>query len=155
MIRNAVGLGTQLRMLLAQLDGGVQAAYDAAGLDFRPRYFAITRHLIACGEAGVGELADVLGVSQPAATQTIGEMRAAGLVTLAAGPDRRTRLIRLTPEALTLVERLQPIWEAAARAAAELDNALPAPLGAVLDAALASLNDIPFEQRIAHQMEEI
>jgi DNA-binding MarR family transcriptional regulator len=82
-------------------------------------------------------------------------MRAAGLVTLAAGPDRRTRLIRLTPEALTLVERLQPIWEATARAAAELDTALPAPLGAVLDAALASLNDIPFEQRIAHQMEEI
>ena len=142
-------------MLLAHLDGGVQAAYDEAAINFRPRYFAITHHLIAHGEAGVGELADVLGVSQPAATQTIGEMRAAGLVSLAAGPDRRTRLIRLTPEALALVERMQPIWDATARAAADLDDALPAPLGAVLDAALAALGDTSFERRITHQMEEI
>ena len=148
------GIGTRLRLLLAAMDGGVQAAYDAAGVDFRPRFFAVARHLIAHGDTGVGELAQALSVSQPAVTQTLAEMRRAGLVTLhAATGDRRARIARLTPEALAMIDRLRPIWAAVARAAAALDETLPAPLGAVLDAALDALDQTPFDQRIAEQME--
>ena len=154
MDENLLALGTRLRLLLNALDGGVQAAYDAAGVEFRPRYYAITRHLLDHGATSVGELASLLGVSQPAITQTLGEMRDSGLVLLVIGEDKRSRRAQLTPAARKLCDSLTPIWTAAADAAAELERALPAPLGAVVDATLRELRREPFDRRIAAQLEK-
>ena len=142
-----------LRRLIAALDGGVQATYDAVGIDFKPRYYPTIWHLQEIGEVCVGDLAALLGVSQPAVTQTLGEMQAVGLVELVSGSDKRRRLARLTAEAHVLVARMQPIWRAVDMAAAELDAALPAPLGAVLKAALDALNSRDFESRIIDAIE--
>jgi DNA-binding MarR family transcriptional regulator len=141
------GLGTRLRMLLASLDGDLQQVYDAMGEPFRPRFYPVVQQLRALGASTVGELAVLTGVSQPAMTQTLGEMRGRGLVTSESG-----RGVRLTAEGEALCLRLEPVWRAVEAAAAELDRELPQPLGATIAAALARLAERPFGERIRSAM---
>jgi DNA-binding MarR family transcriptional regulator len=78
------GLGTQLRHLIELLDGAVGAAYEEAGLDYHPRYTPIMRALIDKEALTLGEIASRAGITQPAATQTVGLMAREGLVAVPA-----------------------------------------------------------------------
>jgi len=142
------GLGTQLRRLLALLDGDVQTIYEELGFPFRPRFYPVTRLLLEVGSESVSGIARLTGVTQPAATQTIREMRALGLVRVSAGEDRRARRVSLTDKGIRLAAEMRPIWEAVERAAAALESELPAGLAPVLDAAIAALDREPFGRRI-------
>ena len=148
----APGLGTQLRHLIASLDGDVQQIYAARGEPFRPRFFPIVQSLLRHGACGVNALAQATGVTQPAATQTLAEMARLGLVALSPGRDRRERKAELTNEGRRLAERLRPVWEAVEGAAAELDAELPSPLAATLAGALAALDRTSFRERIERRL---
>ena len=148
----APGLGTQLRHLIASLDGDVQQIYAALGERFRPRFFPIVQSLLQHGACGVNALAQATGVTQPAATQTLAEMAKLGLVTLSPGRDRRERKAELTDDGRRLAERLCPVWDAVEGAAAELDAELPSPLSATLAGALAALDRTPFRERVEKRM---
>jgi DNA-binding transcriptional ArsR family regulator len=58
--------------------------------------------LLRDSERSVGELVDVLGVSQPAVSKHLRVLREAGLVT--ARPDAQRRLYRLRPEPLQAID---------------------------------------------------
>lgn len=141
-------LGTLLRRLLERLDGEVEAAYDAAGLAWRPRYTPVLRALIAMGPASIKALAGMTGVSHSAVSQTVSQMKKDGLVSLEAGTDGRERIVAPTPLAQAMVPDLRRQWTATNRAAEELDAELSAPLSAVVAEALDALGDRPFGERI-------
>jgi DNA-binding MarR family transcriptional regulator len=149
---NPQGLGTQLRRLLALLDGGLQRAYDARQWPFKPRFYPFLRQLLASDGASVTDLSAGAGVTQPAATQTLREMAAAGLVEQRPGTDRRSRRLWLTPRARTLARDLAGVWEATSAAAARLDAELPAPLFAVVAQAIIALEHRPFFDRIEDEL---
>src|SRR5687768_11971498 len=115
------GLGSRLRALLAMLDGDVQAIYDEMGIPFRPRFFPITQVLLNQDFCSIGDLALRMAVSQPAATQTVNEMKRQGLLSLADSDDKRQRPVRLTAAGKELARALQPVWDATERAAAALE----------------------------------
>ena len=146
------GLGTQLRHLLARLDGDVQAIYNDLGAEFRPRFFPVVQQLLSCESMSVSAIAQEAGVSQPAMTQTLSEMAKLGLVTTNAGVDARQRHVRLTDKARAAGDRLQPVWQGIERAAAELDSELPASLSDVIGAALSALDRKPFRRRIEERL---
>ena len=143
-----MGLGTRLRLLLAALDGELQQVYDALGEPFRPRFYPVAQQLRVLGSSTVGDLAVLTGVSQPAMTQTLAEMRARGLV----ASDAPGRRVRLTDDGEALCARLAPVWRAVEAAAQRLDDELPAPLGPTIAAALARLAEQPFGARIRAAM---
>jgi DNA-binding transcriptional ArsR family regulator len=58
--------------------------------------------LLRDSERSVGELVDVLGVSQPAVSKHLRVLREAGLVT--ARPDAQRRLYQLRPEPLQAID---------------------------------------------------
>ena len=147
----SLGLGSRLRLLLAALDGAVQGEYDRRGAAFRPRFHPVVRQLMATGPTGIGALAAGAGVSQPALTQTVNEMRREGLVDVSVGDDRREKLVRLTPEGLALAEALQPLWTAIEAAARRLEDEA-GPLGQILQAAADALRREPFGDRIAKEL---
>jgi len=147
------GLGTTLRRLLDALDGGVQSHYDAVGDGFRPRFYPVVRLLEDRGELSIRAIANTVGVSHSAVSQTVAEMRGAGFAASVPGLDGRERLVRLTPAGLEACARLRPLWDAVARAAADLDRELPMPLGDLLAAALARLEAVDFADRIARELE--
>jgi MarR family transcriptional regulator, organic hydroperoxide resistance regulator len=148
MNRVTLGLGTKLRALLAMLDGEVQALYDTRGVPFRPRFFPVIRTLLQSGSCRVSDIANEIRVTQPAATQTIAEMRALGLVESKTAADRRAKLVALTPAGTQLARDLVPIWQAIEASAAALDQELTVPLHQMLDEAIAALEARPFRERI-------
>lgn len=152
MIRHS-GLGTRLRRLLNLLDGDVQGVYDELGIPFRPRFFPIVQWLRQHDAVSVNDLAAFVGVSQPAITQTLGEMRKLDLVRSRPDSDRRLRLVQLSDKGRALAKELDPVWQAVEAAAADLDKDLPIGLADVLDGAIASLQRRPFAARIHDQLE--
>ena len=152
MTRSTVGLGTLLRRLLIALDGDLQTIYDEMAPSFRPRFFPVVQQLRHGAECSVGALAEICGVSQPAMTQTLAEMKAAGLIATTRGADRRARRIRLTETGEAMCTKLEPIWAAKARAAAALDAELPVPLSETVDRALARLAAHSFSHRIKQEI---
>lgn len=150
-MQGTTGLGARLRRLVHELDGAVQATYDALQVDFRPRFYPIVRILQRSPSLGIVSLAEACGVSQPAMTQTIQEMRRAGLIVSVESGDRRTRMIALSDHGRTIAEMLEPTWNAIERAARELDDELPHSLSKVLDDAIKALGTASFSERIARQ----
>jgi MarR family transcriptional regulator, organic hydroperoxide resistance regulator len=148
MIRPSSRLGTRLRTLLAMLDGDVEELYARSGSSFRPRFYPVVTHLLERGEATVGELAKAAGVSQPAITQTVGEMEKLGLVDVSVAKDRRSRMIALSVAGEVTARELVPLWLAIDAAAEELDRELPHSLSAILDAAISALDQERFFDRI-------
>lgn len=141
--------GTQLRHLIELLDGAVGAAYEDAGLDYRPRYTPVMRALIASEPVTIGFIAEAAGITQPAATQTVALMIKDGLVAAeASASDGRHKMIRLTPKGREMVAALTVCWQATAIASASLEADLPFPLAKVLDSAIAALKAKPFGDRI-------
>ena len=143
------GLGTQLRHLAELLDGDVAASYEAEGIHYRPRYTPVMRALAAGEPCTVGQIAQVAGITQPAATQTVALMGKHGLVTtMASLTDARQKFVCLSEEGRALLPRLQRCWSATAAAAASLDGDLTHPLSNILAQAIAALEDHPFGERI-------
>ena len=143
------GLGTQLRHLIELLDGAVQQAYADAGLDYRPRYTPVMRILAQQHSATIGELAELAGITQPAATQTVALMKKEGLLRVAAsGEDGRQRVVRLSDQGEALLPRLQACWRATKRAADSLDAELESPLSECLAQAISVLGQRSFGERI-------
>ena len=141
-------LGTQVRRLLELLDGDVAALYAEGGHDYRPRYTPVMRPLLRQGAMTVGELAQVSGLSQPAISQTVGQMAKAGLVENVRDTDRRVRRITLSARGEALRQPLEQQWAATALAAAQLNSELPMPLSDLLAEAIVRLEADPFASRI-------
>ena len=144
-----LGLGTKLRLLLANLDGELADIYRHQNSVFRPRFYPVFQLLLERNEASVSEVTSRLQCSQPAATQTLVEMKRLGLIAEAKGNDRRKRIVQLTPYAFDVARALQPTWDAVACAASQLDAELSHPLSAILDEALAALARKSFLDRIS------
>ena len=146
------GLGTKIRRLLLATDGELQALYDTHSIAFRPRFYPIVQLLLRQGTAGVVEIAKEVGVSQPAITQTLNEMRRADLVDLKPGADRRSREVALSDQGRKVAQDLSTFWSATARAASKLDAELGMDLEGTIDRALSGLERRSFARRVLDEM---
>ena len=144
----AARFGTALRRLLDQLDGAVERAYAADGLDFRPRFTPVVRALAEHGPLTIRALSRMLGVSHSATSQTVSQMTARGLVAATPGADARERMIAATAALDALLPRLRRHWDAVASATASLDREVGGLVDAVTRANTA-LERVPFTDRLA------
>jgi DNA-binding MarR family transcriptional regulator len=146
-------LGTRLRHLLDLLETDVARVYTDLGLpDFRPRYTPVIRLVHTKGPQSIRDLADTIGVTHSAISQTANQMRRDGLVDLKPGDDARHRIVHLTDHARTLLPTLDAEWTATTAAARDLDAELPYPLTTLIDAALRALEDKPLRDRITEHL---
>lgn len=144
------GLGTRLRVLLEAMDADVALALSDLGLrDYRTRYSAVVRLLTADGPSTIRHIADTMGVTHSAASQTVAEMERRGLLELRPGSDARQRLVRLTAKTRRLLPAIDAEWEATDMASAALDAELPYPLSTLIDDLAAALEQRRFRDRIA------
>jgi DNA-binding MarR family transcriptional regulator len=149
MSSSASTLGSRVRTLIELLDGEVEAAYAASGLDWRPRYTPVLRTLMSLGPTSIKAVALEIGISHSAVSQTVSQMTRDGLVLLKPGADARERIVALTPKTEAMIPALQRQWAATNTAANQLDAELSAPLSAVLGEAIDALNRRTFGERIA------
>ncbi|MFJ1762520.1 MarR family winged helix-turn-helix transcriptional regulator [Amycolatopsis sp. NPDC088138] len=143
------GLGTRLRHVLELLDGDVATFLADLGVeDYRPRYSAVVRALLAKGPLAIRDLAAEMRVTHSAASQTVAQMSRAGLVVLEPGADARQRIVSLTPKTRDLLPVLEGEWTATNEAWDTLEAELPYSLRALLDEIVDALDRKPFRQRI-------
>lgn len=146
-----------LRALLADLDAQIAQVYKARGLHrVRPRYAYPLIRLAHAGPSSVRELAESLGHTHSAVSQTLAALRREGLVTSEPGPDARTRRIALTERGRALVPFLEAKWRATEAAVAELDDeCLPTSLGAAVEAMRTALARRGLQDRIADRLGDL
>lgn len=145
-------LGVLTRHFLDLLDGDVEAAYRSAGLDYRPRFTPVMRHLDAVGSTPIRSIAEAAGITHSAASQTVSEMVKKGLVVAEPGSDGRERIIELTARGAALLPLLKVFWSATNKAADELSEEIGASLPDTLARAISALSERPFQDRISSHL---
>jgi DNA-binding MarR family transcriptional regulator len=143
-------LAPRLRALLEAMDDDVARALSDLGVrDYRTRYSVVIRLVAAAGPTPIRDIAERLGVTHSAASQTVAEMHKRGLLETRAGADARERLVRLTTKARKLLPAINAEWEATEAAATALEAELPYSLSALIDELAAALEHRRFRDRIA------
>lgn len=113
-----------------------------APLDLRVTQFSLLARVRAAGSIPLKDLAAIQAMDRTTLSRNLAPLLRRGLVTLAPGPDRRTRGAVLTRPGLALLRRARGLWR---QAQADFDRALGrrlvADLVAALDRAEARLAD--------------
>jgi DNA-binding MarR family transcriptional regulator len=149
-------LGIRLRAVLDELDDDVVRALADLGItDYRSRFSAVVRVIADRDPLSIRELADALGVTHSAASQSVAEMRKRGLVELIPGSDARSRIVRLTPATQAMKPALDAEWAATEAAMAGLNAELTATLGSVVREMSDALRRRSFRDRIADAAAEL
>ena len=145
-----LALGTRFKRLGDRLQAHTQRILEAHGLDVQAGQFTFLAAIDRLGPSTIGDLADAVGVSQPAATRTLGQLADAGIVEIRTPrDDQRRRTVALAKRGRELVEvgkrEVWPLIEAAVRE-------LCAPAKGPLLAQIAMLEDglaaMPLDQRV-------
>ena len=89
--------------------------------DLRASQLALMWAILACEPVEQKALEGITRTDQTTLSRTVENLRAAGLVVVGPGSDRRVRLIRLSPRGRRAFLRAMPYWE---RAQAELASVL-------------------------------
>lgn len=113
-------LGTRLRRIGEQVQADTQRIMDDLDVPLQAGQYPLLAAIGRLGPLSVGELAEVLGVSQPGVTRAAGLLAEAGYLTAHKGKDdQRIRRLSLTAAGETLIARskaeIWPVIEAAVR----------------------------------------
>ena len=142
-----------LRELQQEMDDDIARLYADRGLSgVRPRFAYPLIRLAHTGPLTIKELAESLGLTHSAVSQTVTALRIEGLARTVQGTDARTRLVELTGRGRDLVPFLEAEWRATEQASAELDAALPVPLAQFTDGLREQLRQRRFVDRIADHL---
>lgn len=142
-------VGTLLRHVLELLDTAVADSQHHFGLtDYRPRYSPFIKALETHGAMTIRDLADTVGVTHSAASQTVAAMTRHDLVATRPGSDARHRVVTLQPRAVALLPAVHAEWAAVTEAMHDLDAELPVALSTVLIAVTEALDRVPMTERI-------
>ncbi|MHA7135274.1 MarR family winged helix-turn-helix transcriptional regulator [Oerskovia turbata] len=128
------GRWDSLHSLLRRLDDEIGAVYTDRGVEgVRTRFVYPLIRLAHTGPLSIRELAESLGRTHSAMSQTVTAMRREGLVETASGEDARTRRVALTDRSRALVPLLEAEWRATEESVAEIDDELPYALSTVVE----------------------
>ena len=137
------------------MDAAIVALYrERDGARVRSRWVRPLVRLERLGPMTISDLAQEVGLTHSALSQTVAQMRTAGLVESTPGPDGRTRVTSLTTQGRALVPLAEAEWRATEAAVAELDAELPYPLTRVAADLAAALAARSFADRLAAHMDE-
>lgn len=123
-------LGSRFRRLGERLQAETQAMIDALGVSIQAGQYPFLAAIDRFGSMTTGELAEVVGITQPGATRTLAQLTELGLVEArAADEDQRRKLMSLTPAGRHLVAfSKQEVWPRVEAAVRDLCGDLPAQL---------------------------
>jgi len=105
--------GSRLRRLSEAFLSEVNKTYQAAGIDFDASWFPVFYLLSQNDSLSIKELSDTTGVSHPAASQLVTNLKNKKLLkTTTSKDDGRRQMVQLTKAGHALLEKILPVWEA-------------------------------------------
>ncbi|MFZ2102914.1 MAG: MarR family transcriptional regulator [Oricola sp.] len=146
-------LGSRLKRIGERLQAETAQFMQQAGVDLPPSVSPLLFTLYSDGPLTIGDLASVLGVSQPGVTRSIRQLEAAGLVeTAREGGDQRRKPVVLTDTATAIVERSRrELWPHVEAAVREMCGAVEGSFLEQLDAIEDALDRMPLDRRAAEK----
>jgi DNA-binding MarR family transcriptional regulator len=139
--------------VLGDLDRGIGEVYDELGIaGVRPRFSMALMFLDSAGPMTIRRLATECGVTHSAMSQSVAEMRKAGLVESAPGADARSRVVSLTEQGRAVVPALHHEWAATEAALADLEEELPYPPSRLAEDLRRALRRRPFARRVIDRL---
>ncbi|WP_151526871.1 winged helix DNA-binding protein [Serinicoccus kebangsaanensis] len=143
----------QLFDVLADIDAAITEVYRARGEgEVRSRFILPLVRLAHVGPMTITALAGELDRTHSALSQTVAQMRQAGLVGSEPGEDGRTRVVTLTDRGRALVPLAEAEWRATEAAIAELDAELPYAATQVAADMAAALGRRSFAERLEEHL---
>jgi DNA-binding MarR family transcriptional regulator len=106
-------LGSRMRRLSEAFLSEINKTYQAAGINFDASWFPVFYLLSQKESLSIKELSDTTGVSHPAASQLVTNLKNKKLLkTTTSSTDGRLQLVQLTKTGRALLEEIMPVWEA-------------------------------------------
>ncbi|WP_064683726.1 MarR family winged helix-turn-helix transcriptional regulator [Rhizobium bangladeshense] len=142
-------LGSRLRRIGERLQADTQQVIDEAGVAIQAGQYPFLAAIDRAGPLTIGELAQAVGITQPGATRTIGQLLELGFVDMQPAPDdQRRRLVSLSDKGKELVDHSKAtIWPRVAAAVADLCGDLDGPILEQLAAIEDRLAALPLIRR--------
>lgn len=107
-----LGFGSRMKRLSDQLMRDVKKVYKNLYIDFDPYLFPIFKTINDQRSISVGEISELLQITQPAVTQFVNTLTKKELIAISTDEnDKRKKLISLSEKGKALVNRLEPIWK--------------------------------------------
>ena len=142
-------LGTRMKRIGERLQAETQKVIDGFGAPVQASQYPFLAAVDRLGPLTVGELAEAIGITQPGATRTVGQLVEAGVLESAPAPDdQRRRIVSLTKEGRRLVlTAKRDVWPRIREAVADLCAGLDGPLLDQLAAIEDGLAAAPLHRR--------
>ncbi len=107
--------GSRLRRLSESFLSEVNKTYQAAGIEFDASWFPVFYLLSQNESISIKDLSDTTGVSHPAASQLVTNLKNKKLLkTTTSADDGRRQNVQLTKSGRALLEQIMPVWDSAA-----------------------------------------
>jgi len=142
-------LGSRMRRIGERLQADTQRIMDEMGVPLQASQYPLLAALDRLGALPIGELAAAVGITQPGATRSVGQLARIGMVRAVPAPDdQRQRIVSLTRKGEEQVEYAKrAVWPRIEAAVADLCDGLGGPLLVQLAAIEDGLAALPLERR--------
>lgn len=142
-------LGTRLKRIGERLHGDAQKIMDELGVPLQASQYPFLAAIHRLGPSTIGSLAEAVGVTQPGATRSVGQLAKLGMVAVRRPrEDRRQRVIALTAKGRHQVAYAEAeVWPRIENAVIDLCGKLSGPFLGQLDAIEEGLAERPLLRR--------
>ncbi len=148
-------LGTRLKRLSDQLYSDVDAVYKELDIALPANCCALLALLHNNGPMGVTELADALGQTHSAVSQTSKKLCSLKVVTGIADPsDSRRRLLEMTDQGEKMLLQVQDVWDDVIHSVREAVRESNLDFMAALAVFEVALNNTPLRERITARRQQ-
>lgn len=146
-------LGTRMKRIGERLQADTQRIMDELGAPLQASQYPFLAAVDRLGPLTVGDLAEAIGITQPGATRTVGQLVELGMLASEPAPDdQRRRIVSLTREGGRLVATAKRrVWPRIRDAVTDLCGDLDGPLLDQLAAIEDGLAAAPLDRRIARE----
>jgi DNA-binding MarR family transcriptional regulator len=151
-------LGSRMRRLSEAFLSEINKTYQTAGINFDASWFPVFYLLSKNESISIKDLSDTTGVSHPAASQLVANLKNKKLLkTTTSSTDGRLQLVQLTKTGRVLLEQIMPVWDALKLTMEELVHSDPESehLLAALTAVEKSFRAASLSEKIGDKLKEI
>lgn len=151
----ALAFGTRLRLLTDTFIQDGAKIYRSQNIDFEPRWFPVFYLLSQRAPLTVTDIANELGYTQPAVTQTVNILLKRNIVKIVKhSGDTRKKMLALSPKGMNLLPQVEPVWESFDAAIGEMFNSTGQDILFTIEKLENAMNDKSVYSRVTEMIKQ-
>lgn len=150
-----LALATRIKLLAEKMLQDGAEIYKSLNIDFEPRFFAVFYLLKDNPSLSVTEIANHIGISQPAVTQILNSMIKKNLVKISKDKvDTRKKIITISKKGEGMLPELTPLWKDFEAGVGEMFETLNINILDILDRTEKALEEKNIYERVIERVKK-